>query len=299
MVQMKVIIDYVLMARALVSSCCGLVPSTQKPTPRLFTNSRQLIDQQKVVIRTALVVTSLAIYTKQYPLPFIGSQLRKDMLAGTIIFQVGDWLGQLFTHGKKQQQQQQLSLNKENGTDSGKKNSGRRRKWHKQKIRPLLKDLKTFKVDGSRYVISTILGAFWAGYVNPSIYAFVDNNFPGISLKLVLLKMVITCSILSTWGNYTTMMIRRFLKLTWESGTISKAYPIFCTCLRTCKDDFMGVLADDLKIFPPYDILCYSVIPPQIRPITNALVCSGWQCYMSIASASITTPSLSEKAITV
>ena len=153
-------------------------------------------------------------------------------------------------------------------------------------------------MDGSRFVISTILGAFWAGFVNPSVYAFVESKLPGISIRLVLLKMLITCSILSTWGNYTTMMIRRCTKLMWEEG-IKEAYPIFCQCLKSCRDDFLGVLADDLKIFPPYDILCYSVIPPQIRPITNALVCSGWQCYMSIASANMTKPSSSEKAITV
>ena len=211
--------------------------------------------------------------------------------------QVGDWLAQLLTYEKTQQQQ--LSLNKDNGIDDDNKKRSRRRKWRsKQRIRTLLNDLKKFKVDGSRFVISTILGAFWAGYVNPSVYAFVESKLPGISIRLVLLKMLITCSILSTWGNYTTMMIRRCMKLTWEQG-IRESYPIFCQCLKSCRDDFMGVLADDLKIFPPYDILCYSVIPPQIRPITNALVCSGWQCYMSIASANMTKPSSSEKAITV
>jgi len=47
----------------------------------------------------------------------------------------------------------------------------------------------------------------------------------------------------------------------------------------------MEVLKDDLKIFPAYDILCYSVIPPKVRPLTNALIASAWAMYMSIASA--------------
>ena len=85
---MKAIIVYIIILMA-VSTCSGLAVSSspQKLPLTIFTNSRKFIDQQKVVIRTTLVVASIAIYTKQNP-QFIGSQLRQDILSGTIIFQV-------------------------------------------------------------------------------------------------------------------------------------------------------------------------------------------------------------------
>ena len=85
--QIKAIIVYIIILMA-VSTCSGLaISSSPLKLPSIFTNSRQFIDQQKVVIRTTLVVASIAIYTKQNP-QFIGSQLRQDILSGTIIFQV-------------------------------------------------------------------------------------------------------------------------------------------------------------------------------------------------------------------
>eukprot|EP00581_Thalassiosira_minuscula_P000231 CAMPEP_0183736750 /NCGR_PEP_ID=MMETSP0737-20130205/50140_1 /TAXON_ID=385413 /ORGANISM="Thalassiosira miniscula, Strain CCMP1093" /LENGTH=83 /DNA_ID=CAMNT_0025970841 /DNA_START=14 /DNA_END=265 /DNA_ORIENTATION=+ len=81
------------------------------------------------------------------------------------------------------------------------------------------------------------------------------------------------------------MMFRRFAKQTWEAKSGTKIRSIFQSCIKSCNEDFMEVLKDDLKIFPAYDILCYSVIPPKVRPLTNALIASAWAMYMSIASA--------------
>ncbi|KAL7529495.1 hypothetical protein ACHAWF_003002 [Thalassiosira exigua] len=241
----------------------------------------QLLIQQIVVIRSLLIVANVAIATQIYPLPFLSNELRKDMLQGTIIFMVGDWCAQLLTHWKKQEAVDRKG-SRNNGASSGKRIK-RRKKKH-----PLF--LGTFEVDNNRFVISTILGAFWAGIANPSVYAAVENMLPGVSLKLVLVKMAITCSILSTAGNFTTMMFRRLVKQLWETpNRLEAAYPIFRSCVKSCRDDFLDVLKDDLKIFPAYDILCYSVIPPSVRPLTNALIASAWAMYMSIASANTTT----------
>lgn len=47
----------------------------------------------------------------------------------------------------------------------------------------------------------------------------------------------------------------------------------------------LDVLKDDLKVWPIYDLLCFSVIPPNLRPITTSVVSVCWHTYMSYASA--------------
>uniref|UniRef100_A0A6U3UQU7 Peroxisomal membrane protein MPV17 n=1 Tax=Ditylum brightwellii TaxID=49249 RepID=A0A6U3UQU7_9STRA len=179
----------------------------------------------------------------------VWQKLRYNMLWGTIIFMVGDYGAQLLTHFK-------------------------------------LKRSTDFYVDNNRFVISSVLGAIWAGYANPSVYATVEFLLPGggpSNFRRVLLKMCITCSILSTVGNYVTMIFRRFFKQLLE--TDSSVTQIGMDCVQSCNRDFVPVLKDDLKIWPLYDIMCYSVIPPKVRPITTALMASAWSMYMSIVSA--------------
>mmetsp|Transcript_16950 Transcript_16950/g.35843 ORF Transcript_16950/g.35843 Transcript_16950/m.35843 type:complete len:290 (-) Transcript_16950:167-1036(-) len=247
--------------------------------PQKRSRQFQILQQQTVVLKTSLVVATIAILTQQYPIimpSFLTPELRTNMLQGTYIFQIGDWAAQFLTHCQKQ--------------NTTKKYDGKRRRQRKKKrnFKNLLQLLRTFQVDNHRFVISTILGAFWAGIVNPSVYANVETLLPGISLRLVLIKMILTCSILSTMGNFTTMMIRRFAKQSWESkSSNTPIHTIFASCITSCRNDFVNVLKDDLKLFPAYDILCYSVIPPEVRPLTNALIASAWAMYMSIASAKI------------
>ncbi|GFH58580.1 hypothetical protein CTEN210_15056 [Chaetoceros tenuissimus] len=223
----------------------------QKQQPVIFL---PFIRQQRVVFVTALVVMAVAATTRDFQY----HDLREDILTGTIIFMIGDWLAQLLTHWKTVERDCMSA-------------------W---------KCLSIFQVDDNRFVINTILGSIWAGIVNPAIYATVDDFLPGVSLKLVIVKMCMTVSVLSTWGNYTTMFFRRFVKAFWESEDKLYEYrKIFRECINSCNRDFFHVLKDDLKIFPIYDVTCFSVIPPPYRPLTNALICVGWAMYMSIASA--------------
>merc|ERR1712003_125155 len=127
--------------------------------------------------------------------------------------------------------------------------------------------LSSFKMDSNRFVISAFLGCFWAGICNPSVYTIAEHLFPGKSVKLVLMKMAFSLSILSTAGNYTTMIFRRLFKQLWEAKT-TEVGPIFRACIRSCNQDMIDVLKIDLKIWPLYDVLCFTIIPPSLRPIT-------------------------------
>lgn len=204
---------------------------------------------QKVVFWTSALVAISAAVTKKVT----WESLRMNILAGTIIFMVGDWGAQLLTHYKTKRQ-----------------------------------GISMFRLDNNRFVISSILGVIWAGIANPAVYDMVERVLPGKgSVGRVLLKMSISISILSTAGNYVTMLFRRYVKQLWEDKP-RKPFRFLKDCVGSCNHDFMEVLVDDLKIWPLYDIVCYSAIPPRVRPITNALMASAWSMYMSIASAKTT-----------
>ena len=182
----------------------------------------------------------------------------------------------------------------------------------------------SFVLDRQRLGISTALGAVWLGVANPAVYTAVERAFPGHdSWTRIFLKMILSCSVLSTVGNWTTMFIRRYLSHICHTvrdvygvtrrqqqqqqgsdttkdhpaSTSRQLYATLWNVLHTkfrhtcasCNDDFWQVLVDDLMIWPAYDILCYAVIPPMARPITTAIMASCWSIYMSIASASNTT----------
>lgn len=219
---------------------------------------------QNIVFQAGLAIATTAAITHKLDLTPELQLLRDNVLTGTVIFTLGDYAAQILTH-----LQTNTALEQSSNDNFGKG----------------FDSLPSFQVDENRFLISTFLGVVWAGIVNPSVYAGVEELLPGVSFQLVIAKMLITCSILSTGGNFTTMMIRRFLKQCLEKDDSVTYSAIFQDCVESCKRDMVEVIQDDLKLFLAYDLLCYSVIPPSVRPLTNALIASAWAMYMSIASA--------------
>lgn len=185
-------------------------------------------------------------------------RLRRNVLSGAVIFTVGDVGAQYLTAWKKNRQ------------------------GNNEKV--------PFRLDQRRLTISTALGAVWAGVANPAVYNAVERLLPGSagSIGRVLLKMALSCSVLSTAGNWITMFIRRAAIQVCDH-VVAHDGPRLVSRLRAtageCNRDFYEVLTDDLKVWPLYDVLCYSVVPPVARPVTTAIMSSLWSMYMSIASA--------------
>lgn len=58
--------------------------------------------------------------------------------------------------------------------------------------------------------------------------------------------------------------------------------------LRVCdslNQIFADVLLNDLRVWPAYDLLCFSVVPPAHRPTATALVSVCWHTYMSLRAS--------------
>ena len=234
----------------------------------------------RVTLLFLLTLASGAYFTRNLALSAQALRMRRNILAGSMIFTVGDVGAQVLTFS------------------------------YKTKFRCRRSDDKTassFALDQQRLHISTILGAVWSGIMVPLVYDGVERLLPGHQgFGRILLKMAISCSFLSTAGNWMTMFFRRFVSQMcnfvmeqWRSRGTATWWPTvrenWMQCVASCNGDFYEVLMDDLKIWPLYDILCYSCIPPFIRPITTAIMSSLWSMYMSIASAAVDTHQEQEK----
>jgi len=170
----------------------------------------------------------------------------------------------------------------------------------KQKPTSFVSSLGTndLNLDMNRLLTSTFLGAVYSGFCVPFVYGNVERTF-----RHTVTKVIVTCSILSTVGNYVTMFARRFiaqyaehafrsqslsLRIQWfkqptESALLFVA--LLKSCIRSCNRDFKEVVIDDLKIWPIHDLACFTLIQPAWRPITTSIASSGWAMYMSLVSA--------------
>jgi len=230
--------------------------------------------------------------------------IRRNVISGAAIFTVGDAAAQMLNSSKSTTTKTLSAAvappvpSSEDGFEgvAVAQNSGRAASIN-------LLSARVTGLDLNRLWSSTFLGAIWSGFCVPFIYGNVEKTFPGkANLRQILIKVLVTCSILSTIGNYATMFARRFiaqyttyqfdknssLRLKWFSNPIQSILlflAIFRGCFNSCNRDIREVIVDDLKIWPLYDLACYSLIPPAWRPITTSIMSSGWAMYMSIASA--------------
>lgn len=221
--------------------------------------------------------------------------VRRNVISGAAIFTVGDAAAQMLT--AKQKKTTPLAIATAKGTNLETEENSTIEQSTKTK------SIAFPSLDMNRLYSSLVLGAIWSGFCVPFIYGTVEKTFPGkANLRQVLIKVLVTCSILSTIGNWVTMFARRFaaqymtyqfdksssLRLKWFSKPVESMLlfsAIFKGCWKSCNRDIMEVILDDIKIWPLYDLTCYSVIPPTWRPITTSIMSSAWAMYMSVVSA--------------
>ena len=49
-------------------------------------------------------------------------------------------------------------------------------------------------------------------------------------------------------------------------------------------NEMFEVTVNDARVWLPYNLVAFSVIPSYLRPITTAMMESGWQTYISLKS---------------
>lgn len=133
-----------------------------------------------------------------------------------------------------------------------------------------------------RSASAAALGSVYGGLMLPFVYQLAEGLFPGVSPAKVAAKVVVSCSLLSTLGNWFSLMWRRLAQAPREGESLAVR-------LRRCRDsvnaEMPSVLSHDLRVWPAYDVLTFSVIPPPLRPFTCALVSVCWAVYISYVAA--------------
>ena len=100
-------------------------------------------------------------------------------------------------------------------------------------------------------------------------------------MQTVLLKTCLSCGLLSTGGNYYSLMLRNF----WHHASWRELPATSHALLDSVHDIFADVILDDLRVWPLYDLMCFGVVPPHLRPTTTALVSVCWHTYMSFVAS--------------
>ena len=146
---------------------------------------------------------------------------------------------------------------------------------------------QSLAVSRKRLSSSMSIGAVYGGIVVRFVYVLAESLFPGVTVANTLLKATISISILSSGGNWLSMFLRRFL----PGGAFARKqlplpWPARCRrCYQSVNQDFYGVLRHDLKVWPLFDVVCFSAIPPHLRPTAVAIMQVCWHTYVSYVSS--------------
>lgn len=176
------------------------------------------------------------------------SPLQTNVLSGGVIFCAGDAIAQQLEGG-------------DSGGDIGFKEDSASSTSSKSGL------------DRNRLYSSCGLGATWSGVVVPFVYARAEAFFPGRTPRRVILKTACSASVLSIPGNWASMFLRRAL-----AGDAPSA------AAAASSAAWREVVTTDLRLWPVYDVLCFSVIPPHMRALTTALFSCAWSTYLSVVA---------------
>jgi hypothetical protein len=118
-----------------------------------------------------------------------------------------------------------------------------------------------------------LLGVFFGGFVYPRAYAALDRLYPGLRFRHVLAKSVTEVFTVGIFVNSVSMSLRgMMLGRTWRDVGPHVA------------SEMPRVTYNDLRLFLPYNMVAFGLLPPFIRPATTVLTESVWQTYISLRS---------------
>ena len=143
--------------------------------------------------------------------------------------------------------------------------------------------MATRAFDTDRLVHATAIGTIYGGLMLPFVYQVAEGLLPGRSPSKVILKTMMSCGMLSTGGNYFSLVARRWLGEAPTIGDLASGAH-WAKCVGSVNRDIFGVVKDDLKVWPLYDMFCFSVIPPSLRPTATAVVSVCWHSYVSFVA---------------
>jgi hypothetical protein len=127
--------------------------------------------------------------------------------------------------------------------------------------------------DYQRFVSAGLIGALVSGFVYPYAYARLDVMLPGIAFRSVLTKSLVEIATVGDFVNSVSMGFRGLL--TGHQGTDVASHVV---------REMPTVTLNDFRVWFPYNLVAFSLIPVYIRPVTTSFMEAGWQTYISLCS---------------
>eukprot|EP00978_Attheya_sp_CCMP212_P005802 scaffold12959_cov53-Attheya_sp.AAC.5 len=127
--------------------------------------------------------------------------------------------------------------------------------------------------DYHRVLSAGFIGAFFGGFVYPFAYARLDTLWKGVHFSSVFKKSVVEIGTVGIFVNCISMSSRGLLG-GHESEHV--AQHVF--------QEMPTVTMNDVRVWLPYNLVAFSIIPVHIRPSTTAMMEATWQAYISIRS---------------
>ncbi len=127
--------------------------------------------------------------------------------------------------------------------------------------------------DVIRYLSAGTVGAFFGGWVYPFAYRRLDLIWKGRDVISVAKKSLLEVFTVGIFANSVSMGAR---------GLLTGKNPRD-VCLHVW-EEMRDVTFNDLRVWFPYNLFAFGIIPISIRPATTSLMEAGWQTYISLRS---------------
>ena len=124
-----------------------------------------------------------------------------------------------------------------------------------------------------RILSAAAIGAFFGGFVYPKAYAKLDAMWHGTHFSAVLQKSLVEIATVGIFVNSISMSCRGLLM-----GR--DVDPV----MRHVASELPTVTVNDARVWLPYNMLAFSVIPAVLRPTTTLMMEATWQTYISLVS---------------
>jgi hypothetical protein len=137
------------------------------------------------------------------------------------------------------------------------------------------KQVPNFFLDHRRVLSAGIMGIFFGGVVYPFAYARLDALWAGVHFSSVLKRSLLEIATVGIFVNSVSMCAR---------GISSKGHDKLEEVSDHVVREMPVVTLNDARVWLPYNLVAFSVIPIHVRPATTSLMEAVWQTYISLRS---------------
>jgi hypothetical protein len=129
------------------------------------------------------------------------------------------------------------------------------------------------ELDLRRLLCAGALGAFFAGSVYPFAYRQLDSIWKGNDLLSICKKSIAEIFTVGIFANSVSMACRGVLKGNDPNQVMSHV-----------ANEMPSVTLNDIRVWFPYNMVAFGIIPASVRPATTSLMEACWQTYISLRS---------------